>query len=122
MTARSCILALASVLAFVTPALLAQTAVAGKWTIEVDSPQGLTKAALVLAVEGDNVTGSIASDMGEAKFTGTAKDGQVKFSFDMAGPQGPLNIITTAVVTGDDIKGEMDYGMGTAPFTGKRAE
>lgn len=120
MTARYGILALASVLAFVTAPLLAQSTVAGKWALDVDSPQGQTKAALVLAVEGETLTGTIASDMGEVTFTGTAKDGQAKFTFDMAGPQGPLTIITTAAVTGDDIKGDMDYGMGTAPFTGKR--
>ena len=81
------------------------------------------KARSVLAVDGDAVTGTIASgDIGEAKFTGTVKDGAVTFSFDMAGPQGPLTITTRAAVTGDEMKGEMDYGMGVAPFTGKRAE
>lgn len=101
---------------------LAQSPVAGSWTLDVDSPQGATKVNLVLAVDGDAVTGTIASDMGESKFTGTIKDGTVTFSFDMAGPQGPMTISTKAAITGDEMKGEMDYGMGVAPFTGKRAE
>ena len=58
---------------------------AGRWTLDVDSPQGATKADLVLAVEGEAVTGTIGSDMGESKFTGTVKDGTVTFTFDMAG-------------------------------------
>lgn len=101
---------------------LAQGGVAGRWTLDVDSPQGATKADLVLAVEGETVTGTIGSEMGESKFTGTVKDGTVTFSFDLAGPQGPMTITTKAAITGDEMKGEMDYGMGVAPFTGKRAE
>lgn len=100
--------------------LFAQATVAGNWTLDVDSPQGATKVNLVLAVEGEAVTGTIASDMGESKFTGTVKEGTVTFTFDMAGPQGPLTITTKAAITGDEMKGEMDYGMGVAPFIGKR--
>jgi hypothetical protein len=101
---------------------LAQNGAGGSWTLDVDSPQGATKVNLVLAVDGEAVTGTIASDMGESKFTGTVKDGTVTFSFDLAGPQGPMTITTRAAVTGDEMKGEMDYGMGVAPFTGKRAQ
>ena len=101
---------------------LAQPGVAGNWTLDVDSPQGIMKVDLVLALQGEAVTGSIASEMGESKFTGSAKEGTVTFTFDMTGPQGPMTIITKATVSGDEIKGEMDYGQGVAPFTGKRAE
>lgn len=110
----------ASVVALASSALFAQANVAGSWTLDVDSPQGATKVNLVLAAEGEAVTGTIASDMGESKFTGTVKEGTVTFSFDMAGPQGPMTITVRAAVTGDDMKGELDYGMGVAPFTGKR--
>jgi hypothetical protein len=100
---------------------LAQSSVAGNWTIEVDSPQGPTKVGLVLAVEGEVLKGTMSSDMGETAFTGTAKDGAIKFTFDYAGPQGAVAITTTGTVSGDEIKGEMDYGMGVAPFVGKRS-
>jgi hypothetical protein len=116
------LLACAGIVALAASSLLAQATINGTWTLDVDSPQGATKVNLVLNVEGEAVKGTIASDMGESAFTGTVKDGTVKFSFDMAGPQGPLTITTTAAVTGDEMKGEMDYGMGVAPFTGKRAE
>jgi hypothetical protein len=116
------LLGLAGAAALASSVVLAQATVAGKWSLDVDSPQGATKVSLVLNVDGDAVKGTIASDMGESAFTGTAKDGAVKFTFDMTGPQGPLTITTTAAITGDDIKGEMDYGMGVAPFTGKREQ
>lgn len=107
---------------FLTGLAAAQESVAGKWAIEVDSPQGLTKALLTLTVDGETLKGTIGSDMGDSPFTGTVSGGTIKFSFDFAGPQGAMTIMTTGTVTGDDIKGEMDYGMGTAPFVGKRAE
>lgn len=100
----------------------AQPSVAGKWTLDVDSPQGTMKVSLALSVSGETLKGTIASEMGETPFTGTVKDGAIKFSFDFAGPQGPMSVTTTGTVSGDDMKGEMDYGMGVAPFTGKRAE
>lgn len=117
---RTRLAAFTSVVVLASSALFAQANVAGSWTLEVDSPQGATKASLMLALEGEAVTGSITSDMGESKFTGTAKEGTVTFSFDIAGPQGPMTISAKAAVTGDDMKGELDYGMGVAPFTGKR--
>ena len=117
---RTRLAAFTSAVALASSVLFAQANVAGNWTLDVDSPQGATKVNLVLAVEGEAVTGTIASDMGESKFTGTLKEGTVTFSFDIAGPQGPMTITTKAAVTGDDMKGEMDYGMGVAPFIGKR--
>ena len=100
---------------------LAQPQVAGKWMLNIDSPQGATTAALTLAVEGDVVKGSLAGQMGDTPVTGTAKGAEVTLTFEFAGPNGPISIGTKATVAGDDIKGEMDYGMGVAPFTGKRA-
>ena len=100
---------------------LAQPQVAGKWMLNIDSPQGATTSALTLSVEGEVVKGSLAGQMGETPITGTAKGSEVTFSFEFAGPSGSISIGAKATVTGDDIKGEMDYGIGVAPFTGKRA-
>lgn len=119
---RQHVVAVAGAVVLAASALLAQDTVAGNWTLDVDSPQGIMRVGLVLAVEGEAVKGSISSEMGEAAFSGSVKDGAVSFTFDMAGPQGPMTVTTKATVTGDEIKGEMDYGMGVAPFTGKRAE
>jgi len=88
----------------------AQNAATGKWTLDIDSPQGATTAGLTLSVEGDVVKGTLAGDMGELPITGKLVDGQVSFSFDFAGPSGPITIITKATVSGDEMKGEMDYG------------
>lgn len=102
--------------------VFAHDGVAGRWVLEIDSPQGLMKAGLVVTLEGETVTGSITSEMGQTPIKGTFKDGTVKFTFDYAGPQGAMTITSTGTVSGDEVKGEMDYGMGTAPFVGKRAE
>lgn len=102
-------------------ALAAQPPVAGKWMLNIDSPQGATTAGLTLAVDGEVVKGSLSGDMGETPIKGTANGTDVTFSFEYAGPSGPISIGAKATVSGDEIKGEMDYGMGVAPFTGKRA-
>ncbi|MEZ5289158.1 MAG: hypothetical protein R2712_31010 [Vicinamibacterales bacterium] len=99
-----------------------QDAATGSWDLDVDSPQGTMKAGLVLAVDGEAVKGSIASEMGETTFTGTVKAGTVVFTFDMSGPQGAMTIRATATVSGNEMKGEFDFGSGVAPFTGKRTE
>lgn len=100
--------------------LLAQSPVAGRWALSVDSPQGTTQATLTLAVDGSALKGSISSDMGETPIAGSVAGATVKFQFDYAGPSGPITIVTTGTVSGDDIKGDMDYGQGSAPFAGKR--
>ena len=115
------LLAVAGLLSAAAGAVLAQQPVAGKWMLNIDSPQGATTAGLTLAVDGEVVKGTLSGDTGETPITGTAKGAEVTFSFDFAGPSGPISIGAKATVSGDEIKGEMDYGMGVAPFTGKRA-
>ncbi len=100
----------------------AQETVAGKWALNIESPQGSTTAVLTLAVDGEAVKGSLASAAGETPIVGKVNGGQVTFSFDFNGPNGAMTISSKATVTGDEVKGELDFGMGTAPFTGKRAE
>ena len=115
------LLALIGLLSSASGVVLAQQPVAGKWTLNIDSPQGATTAGLTLAVDGEVLKGSLSGDTGETPITGTAKGAEVTFSFEFAGPSGPISIGAKATVSGDEIKGEMDYGMGVAPFTGKRA-
>jgi hypothetical protein len=116
-----CLLTVVGFMSAAAGSVLAQQPLAGKWLLNIDSPQGATTAGLTLAVDGEVVKGSLSGDMGETPITGTAKGSEVTFSFEFAGPSGPISIGAKATVSGDDIKGEMDYGMGVAPFTGKRA-
>lgn len=119
---RAFVVAVAVLIAAGPLLVQAQNPVAGRWTLNVDSPQGATTAVLSLAVDGEALKGSISSDMGETPISGTVSGAQVKFTFDYAGPSGAITITSTATVSGDDIKGDMDYGQGVAPFTGKRAK
>lgn len=119
---RAFVLAIALLIAAAPLLVSAQNPVAGRWTLNVDSPQGATTAVLTLNVEGEALKGSISSDMGETPISGSVSGDQVKFSFDFSGPSGAITITSTATVNGDDIKGDMDYGQGVAPFTGKRAK
>jgi hypothetical protein len=75
---RVAVLVIAGVLSAGTA--FAQDTIAGHWTLEVDSPQGLMKVGLMLNVEGEALKGTIASEMGESAFTGTVKDGAIAFT------------------------------------------
>ena len=102
------LLTVAGLLSAAAGAMLAQQPVAGKWMLNIDSPQGATTAGLTLAVDGEAVKGSLSGDMGETPITGAAKGAEVTFSFEFAGPSGPISIGAKATVSGDEIKGELD--------------
>ncbi len=121
-TRRALLLIVTALVAMVPLALRAQSPVAGRWTLNVDSPPGATQAILNLTVDGETLKGTISSDMGETPIAGTATGAQIKFTFDYAGPSGAISITSTATVSGDEIKGDLDYGQGVAPFTGTRAK
>jgi hypothetical protein len=98
----------------------AQSIVAGDWAVSFATPNGPREVTMAMKVDGDALTGTIASEMGEVPFTGTAKGGAFNASFSVDTPNGAFNIALSGEVTGDDMKGTMDYGQGVGEFTGKR--
>ena len=115
---RIVVLLFALSLAVVT--LSAQSGIAGEWTIAVNTPGGTREASLTLKVDGETLSGTMASEQGETAFKGTAKDNTFTMSFDVQTPNGTFTINMSGAVDGDDMKGTMDFGMGTGDFTGKR--
>jgi hypothetical protein len=73
-----------------------------------------------MKVDGDALSGTIASEMGEVPFKGTAKGNSFNASFNVDTPNGSFTIGITGEVDGDAMKGTLDYGQGTGDFTGKR--
>jgi hypothetical protein len=98
----------------------AQNSVSGDWSITINGPQGALDSDATLTQDGDNVTGTMSTPMGESDLTGTMSGTTLTLAFNVVSPQGPLDVTMTAVVTGGDMKGVLDFGMGTADFTGKR--
>jgi hypothetical protein len=103
------------------PALIsAQSGVAGNWAVSFDTPNGAREVTMAMKVDGDALTGTIASEIGEVPFKGTAKGNTFNVSFNVDTPNGSLAIGITGEVDGDAMKGTLDYGQGTGDFTGKR--
>ena len=98
----------------------AQSSVAGNWALSFNTPNGTRESSAVFKVDGEVLTGTITSDMGEASFKGTTKGNTFAISLDVQTQNGTLTIGITGEVDGDTLKGVMDFGQGTGEFTGKR--
>src|SRR5262252_9269234 len=64
------------------------TSVAGKWNMSVDTPSGTLPSELNLKLDGKKVTGTIASQMGEAPIEGEFADGKLSLSMSFQGASG----------------------------------
>lgn len=95
--------------------------VSGAWDATLESPQGPFQVVTTFKQEGEKVTGTQASPMGEAPLEGTVTGNELKFTItiDMQGQQAVITF--TAKVEGDSMTGTFDFaGMGTAAWTAKK--
>lgn len=58
----------------------AETSLAGKWNMSIETPGGQRAATLDLKLDGAKVTGSIASEIGETPIAGEYAEGKLSFS------------------------------------------
>ena len=97
--------------------------ITGQWEMTVESPQGQMVITANYKQEGETLTGTHVSEMGESPLKGTVKgaDVEYKISIDMGGQQ--MEIVHKAKVDGDTMKGSAEIGeMGTIAFTAKRKQ
>ena len=99
---------------------VAQSGVAGNWTLTFQTANGAREANAVMAVDGSKLTGVITSEAGEAKFEGTVKGNTFNIALDIQTANGTFTIGIKGEVDGDSMKGTMDFGQGTGEFTGTR--
>ncbi len=108
----------------VVPAFAQDTArevtVTGTWEISVESPQGPMTITATYKQDGEKLTGTHVSSMGEAPLEGTVKDGEVVYVLTIQGPDGPLALKHTGKVEGDTITGTVELFGDTIPWTAKR--
>lgn len=98
---------------------------AGKWTLNLESPQGAMSIALEVLVDSKNVvTGTLEGPQGPAKISGELKDGVLGFTFGFDAGGTAMEIYCEAKVDKDDkMTGTMSVGdMGQFPFTGVRVK
>jgi autotransporter translocation and assembly factor TamB len=98
-----------------------KTDITGTWEMTVESPQGQMVITANYKQEGETLTGTHVSEMGESPLKGTVKGADIEYtlSLDMGGQQ--MEIVHKAKVDGDTMKGSADIGdMGAITFTAKR--
>jgi hypothetical protein len=92
--------------------------VSGTWAMNVDAPDGAVEATLTLKQDGDKITGTVSSQMGDAPVTGTLKDNDITFTMVMDAGGQNVTIVYTARVAADKMEGSLDFGgQGEIKFT-----
>jgi len=95
--------------------------VTGVWDMTVESPQGAMDIVATYKQEGEKLTGTQASPMGEVALNGTVVGNEIKYvlNIDMNGQQ--MTISFAGKVDGDKMAGVFDFGgMGSAGWSAKR--
>lgn len=95
--------------------------VAGTWTLSVESPRGTRESTLVLTQNGEELTGTLKSQRGDAPISGTLKGNAIALSYKMSMQGNEMEIKYAGTVEGDAMNGTVDFGgMGEGKFTGKK--
>ena len=76
---------------------------AGKWDVTFKTPQGDMPGTATFSVDGDKLTGTFGSQMGEAPITGTVSGKSLKLKLQAQTPQGDMQVDMTGDVDGDSI-------------------
>jgi hypothetical protein len=124
--------ALACLVAVSAPAAYAQEApkpdakpadvnVTGVWDMSVETPNGTIDNVATLKQEGEKLTGTLSSQMGEIAMEGTVVGNEIKWvlNIDMGGQQ--VAIAFAGKVEGEAMAGVFEMGgMGTAAWNAKK--
>jgi hypothetical protein len=79
--------------------------VAGTWKASMETPNGKMESTFVLKVDGAKLTGTVASQMGEAAITDGKVDGDsLAFAVKRDTPNGEFVINYKGKVSGDEMK------------------
>ncbi|HSB10309.1 MAG TPA: amidohydrolase family protein [Blastocatellia bacterium] len=94
----------------------------GTWSLTVQSPQGEVNAQLTLTRDGEQITGTLGTPMGNVAIrSGRVTGNQIRLtaSIDMGGQV--IDAVISGTIEGDSIRGAMVMGaMGSFDFTGTR--
>lgn len=127
MKSRMIFLVAGLLLAFCIAAMAA--GIDGKWTGQVQGPQGAMDVSVVLKADGEKLTGTFTSQMGDAQIKDDSiKDDVVAFKVEREFNGNKFTVVYKGKLAGDELKLtrtlEGDFGGQTPPpvdFTLKRA-
>ena len=94
--------------------------VAGKWVLTAKGPDGQEmQMALKLKVDGDKISGTMESPMGEVQITeGKVTGDAITFTVEM----GDMKVVHKGTISGDEMKLKVEVGDQTMEMTAKRAK
>jgi len=98
-------------------------AVDGTYNIQINTPMGNQTGKLTLKSDGNSLSGSMSSDMGEQAFSGgTVTGDEFAWSMQVSSPMGDMKLDFKGSVNADEISGQVQLGsFGSADFKGTRA-
>ncbi|MEJ2237715.1 MAG: hypothetical protein P8X82_05420 [Gemmatimonadales bacterium] len=95
--------------------------VAGKWETTRETPRGTMTSTFTFQVEGNKLTGSIGSQMGDVEISeGTVEGNKISFKMVMSRGDRTFEMSYSGTVEGDTITGTMETPRGEVPWTAKR--
>ena len=96
---------------------------AGKWNVNVQNPNGAIDSTMELKVDGKKVTGTLTSQMGDAKLEGEIADTKLTFWFSMDANGQTLNITFVGTTQKDgSLAGTLSFGQGDLNWTATKAK
>jgi hypothetical protein len=95
--------------------------IAGKWETTRETPRGTMTSTFTFQVDGNKLTGTIGSQMGDTEISdGTIEGNTISFKMVMTRGDRTMELTYTGTVEGDTITGTMQTPRGEQPWTAKR--
>lgn len=97
--------------------------VSGVWEISAETPRGTMTRTITFEQDGDNLTGTMETQMGSIAIENGSVDGnKITFTFVMTRGDRSMQVVYKGTVDGDTAKGTMQTPRGQIEWTGKRVK
>lgn len=107
----------------VAPAKADTSTIDGKWSMNVQTPQGAMDVAMEIKSEGKKITGTISGPQGDAPLEGEYADGKIAFGISIDSPEGAMAIGFAGAMKDDGtLAGTLTGPFGEAPWTASRVK
>jgi len=95
--------------------------IAGKWETTRETPRGTMTSTFTFEVDGDKLTGTVGSQMGDSEISdGTVEGNKISFKMVMTRGDRTIEMVYSGTVEGDAITGTVQTPRGEQPWTAKR--
>jgi len=95
--------------------------VSGTWDLKVETSGGTATPTIILAQEGEKITGTYRGRLGESRLDGTIKGNEIAFTVNVKFENRVLTVVYKGTVDKDSMRGTVRFGdRGTGNWTGRR--